>query len=335
MFILFDANTWISQVGLQSQNGAAVRFFARQHNATIAIPEVVQMEVEEVLTKRMLELRKRVEDGHRQLLPLFGQLQNLSLPSEDDVRNAVKNIIPDIDVPTRHIPLNLEAARSSMVKLMRQVPPSKKKEQFRDGVIWAHCLELLSEGDVYFISGDSDFFDNANFTKGLASELTLEMKSQSKKYNIFVKRTLDDLLGEIQIPFELSKRQIFDEMYRSRYEDMAELLDAHGFTIGESIEGNVKCFATEKADRVHFTFDLARPCQDSTKEGRKKCVLKVKGVGFVDPLTKNTSDVQLSNVRLDYPEWEPGRGARGSVYVSAHFNSLAQHHSLRIPLDSP
>ena len=69
MFILFDANTWISQVGLQSQNGAAVRFFARQHNATIAIPEVVQMEVEELLTKRMLELRKRVEDGHRQLLP--------------------------------------------------------------------------------------------------------------------------------------------------------------------------------------------------------------------------------------------------------------------------
>ena len=68
-----------------------------------------------------------------------------------------------------------------MVKLMRQVPPSKKKEQFRDGVIWAHCLELLSEGDVYFISGDSDFFDNADFTKGLASELTLEMKSQSKK----------------------------------------------------------------------------------------------------------------------------------------------------------
>ena len=63
--------------------------------------------------------------------------------------------------------------------------------------------------------------------------------------------------------------------------------------------------------------------------------LKVKGVGFVDPLTKNTSDVQLSNVRLDYPEWEPGRGARGSVYVSAHFNSLAQHHSLRFPLDSP
>jgi len=44
-------------VGLRSQNGAAVRFFARQNNATIAIPEVVQLEVEENLTKRMFDLR--------------------------------------------------------------------------------------------------------------------------------------------------------------------------------------------------------------------------------------------------------------------------------------
>ena len=333
MFILFDANTWISQVGLRSQNGAAVRFFARQHNATIAIPEVVQMEVEEILTKRMLELRKRIEDGHRQLLPLFGQLQKLPLPSEDDIRNAVKNIIPDIDVPTRHIPLNLEGARSSMIKLMREVPPSRSKEQFRDGVIWAHCLELLSEGDVYFVSEDSDFFDNADFRKGLASELILEMESKSKKHKVFLKRTLADLLEEIQMPFELGKHQIFDEIFKSCHEDIDELLNSHGFIIGDSIEGDLSYFATESADRVYFTFNLARHCQDSTPAGRQECVLKVKGVGFVDPQTKETSDMQLSNIRLDYPEWEPGGVARGSVYVSAHFNAPAQH-SLRFPLDS-
>ena len=128
MFILFDANVWISQVGLRSQNGAAVRFFALQHNATIAIPEIVQMEVEEILTKHMLGLRRKIEDSHRQLLPLFGQLQKLHLPSEEDIRKAVANIIPDFDVPTRHIPLNLDAVRSSILKLMRETPPSKRKE---------------------------------------------------------------------------------------------------------------------------------------------------------------------------------------------------------------
>ena len=59
MFILFDANVWISQVGLRSQNGAAVRHFAHRHDATIAIPEIVQLEVEEILTKHMLQLKKK------------------------------------------------------------------------------------------------------------------------------------------------------------------------------------------------------------------------------------------------------------------------------------
>lgn len=333
MFILFDANTWISQVGLRSQNGAAVRFFARQHNATIAIPEVVQMEVEENLTKHMLDHRKRIADGHRQLLPLFGQLQKLPLPSEDDIRNAVKNIIPDFDVPTRHIPLDLEAARSSMIKLMRRVPPSKNKEQFRDGVIWAHCLELLPEGDVYFVSNDSDFFENGKFEEGLASDLILEVRRKSETHKVFLKRTLRDLLDEIQMPFELSKHLIFNQVCKLHQADIDELLSSNGFTIGDTIEGDLAYFATEKSNRVYFTFDLARHCQDATQAGREGGVLKIKGVGFVDPKTKATTDVQLSNVRLDYPEWEPGGVPRGSVYVSAHFNAPTQH-TLRFPLDS-
>ena len=334
MFILFDTNTWISQVGFRSQNGAAVRFFARQHNATIAIPEVVQMEVEEILTKHMLELRKGIEDGHRQLLTLFGQLQTLTLPSEDDIRNTVKNIIPNFDVPTRHIPLNLGAARSSMIKLIRKVPPSRRKEQFRDGVIWAHCLELLAEGDVYFVSQDSDFFDNADFRKGLALELIQEMEGKSEKHKVFLKRNLADLLEEIHMPFELSKHQIFDEVYQSHHKDVDELLNLNGFTIGDNMEGDLSCFATERADRVYFMFDLRRDCQDATSAERQQCVLKVKGVGFIDPQTKEISDVQLTNIRLDYPDWEPGGAARGTVYLSAHFGAPAQH-SLRIPLDSP
>ena len=333
MFILFDTNVWISQVGLRSQNGAAVRFFALQHNATIAIPEIVQMEVEEILTKHMLGLRRKIEASHRQLLLLFGQLQKLHLPSEEDIRKAVANIIPDFDVLTRHIPLNLDAVRSSILKLMRETPPSKRKEQFRDGLIWAHCLELLSEGDVYFVSEDSDFYDNGEFKKGLASELALEMQRTSQDHQVFLKRNLSELLDEIQMPFELNKLQVFDTISESRSEEINQLLDSHGFRICDGIEGDLSYFATEKARVVYFTFDLARPCQDSTQAGRQDGVLKIKGVGFIDPLTKKTTDVQLSNILLDYPEWQPGAPARGSVFLSAHFNAPAVH-SLRFPLDS-
>ena len=101
MFILFDANVWISQLGLQSQRGAAVRYFARKQNATVVVPEIVQLEVEEKLTARMLEWRRKIEDSHRNLLPLLGRLQSIDLPSDEKIRTAVKNIIPDLDAPTR------------------------------------------------------------------------------------------------------------------------------------------------------------------------------------------------------------------------------------------
>ena len=51
MFISLDSNVWISQVGLQSKDGAAVRHFAKRHGAIVAIPEIVKLEVEEKLTK--------------------------------------------------------------------------------------------------------------------------------------------------------------------------------------------------------------------------------------------------------------------------------------------
>ena len=116
MFILFDTNVWISQLGLQSKNGGAVRYFATMRGATVVIPEVVQLEVEEKLTKHLLGLRKKIEDGHNQLLPVLpvlGKLPSLHLPTEEDIRKAVNNVIPDFDVPIRRIPFGEDAARCS------------------------------------------------------------------------------------------------------------------------------------------------------------------------------------------------------------------------------
>ena len=154
MFISLDSNVWISQVGLQSKDGAAVRHFAKRHGAIVAIPEIVKLEVKEKLTKSLLHLRQTAENGYRQLLPYMRERQPIHLPSEEDLRKAVENIIPTFEIPTRHLPCNVDVARSSMMKVIRKIPPAAdKKEEFRDGVIGAHCLELLDEGDGYLECG--------------------------------------------------------------------------------------------------------------------------------------------------------------------------------------
>ena len=332
MFILFDANVWISQLGLQSKHGAAVRYFARKQGATVVIPEIVQLEVEEVLVRRLIGMRTSIRRGYRNLLPVFGKLQSNHLPSEDDIRDKVANIIPDFDVPTLLIPFNLEAARSSMMKVVRRAPPSASKEQFRDGVIWAHCLELLGEGDVHFVSEDKDFYEQRDYEKGLADELIGEMRERSNSHEIKLFSTLESLLGRIRMPIAVDVNQLFAMVRENKEEEMQEILKANGFDLCGSLEGEVACFATEKADEVYLRFELDHSCRDTTGAGRRDGQLRVKGSGFLNPEMTVVREVTLSNVRLDYPDWKEGDPARGYISVSAHFNA-PEVHQIRVPLE--
>ena len=332
VFILFDTNVWFSQLGLQTHHGAAVRFFARQRDAIVAIPEIVELELEERLTAHLLSLRKNIEDSHRKLLPVLGKLQPLRIPSEDEVRRAVESIIPDFDIPVRRIPFNLEAARLSMMKLLSKIAPSAHSEQFRDGVIWAHCLELLEEGDVYLVSEDKAFYQERDYKKGLAKELAQEVAQVSATRKVQLKKDLSQLLDEIRMPIQLDNADLFESILQKK-EMIEDLLVSNGFDLCGRVEGEAKCFATEEAERVYMSFDLDHPCQDSTGAGRRPGELKLEGSGFLDPITKETSGVRLSRIRLEYPDWEPGDPPRGTVFVSAHVNA-PEVHQIRFPLES-
>ena len=281
MFIVFDSNVWIDQVGLQSKKGAAVRHFAKRHGAIVAIPEIVQLEVEEKLTQSLLKLRNTTEDSYLQLLPYMRKLHPIHLPSEEELRKAVANIIPTFDIPTRHLPFNVHVARSSMMKVIRKIPPSTdKREEFRDGVIWAHCLELLDEGDVYLVTEDQDFYDERNYTKGLASELADELKERSETRQVKLVPHLKDLLEEIRVPFEPDTTQIFNAIKTQRGKVVTELLTSHEFDLYGSIEGKVDCFATEDAQRVYFDFSFTQPCRDATESKRRDGKLQFKDSAF-------------------------------------------------------
>ena len=333
MFIVFDSNIWISQVGLQSTNGAAVRHFVRRRNATVVIPEVVELEVQHVLTALMLKKRKTIENLHRQLLPILGSLQALHLPSEEEIREAVAARILDIDVTTRRMSLDLTVARSSMLKVIRKQAPSRSKEQFRDGVIWAQCLELLAEGDVYLVTDDKDFYQERNYTKGLARELVAEMRACGGEGEVKLLRDLTDLLQEIRVTIDLDDGEIFQIVREGQSETIDELLTAHGFGLTEEVTGDVAYFATEKADQIYFRFDLSHPCEDVTGADRRAGVLKLKGFGFLDSETNVAREVRLSNVLLDYPDWVPDGSARGAVFLSGHANA-PQVHEVRLPLST-
>ena len=44
--------------------------------------------------------------------------------------------------------------------------PSSGREQFADGVVWAHCVELLREAQVLLVTADKAFFKDHDVRRG-------------------------------------------------------------------------------------------------------------------------------------------------------------------------
>ena len=94
----------------------------------------------------------------------------------------------------REIPMTLEAARSSYEKILSKLAPSDKNEQFRDGVIWANCIELLSESEVWLVSKDKAFYKNRKENEGPAVNLIEEAQQRPNKLRLFY--GLEELLKD-------------------------------------------------------------------------------------------------------------------------------------------
>ena len=82
MYVIFDSNIWISELGLNSTMGAAVRFFVKYKGATVVVPEVIRLETERNLKAALTKYVGELDKNHRQLLAVFGKLKELVLPDE-------------------------------------------------------------------------------------------------------------------------------------------------------------------------------------------------------------------------------------------------------------
>ena len=196
MFVVFDSNVWISECGLNSLRADEGKEFIRSRGATLAVPEVVRLEVERTLRDEMLKKKKTIEDSHRYLTTMLGNIDDVSLPTDIDVKNLVSSLIDNTEVEIKHMPLTPEAAKSSFDKILRKLQPSDRGEQFADGVIWANCLELLMEADVWLVSKDKAFFKDHEYNLGLALNLIEEANRRPNSLRLF--SGLEGLLQDVR-----------------------------------------------------------------------------------------------------------------------------------------
>jgi hypothetical protein len=274
MYVILDSNIWISELGLNSTRGAAVRFFVKNRGATVVVPEVVKLETERHLKAELTRYVTELEKNYRQLLAVFGRLKELVLPDTQAIEEKVSAVFGKCEVEILETPFTIESARSSFSRTVDKVPPSDKDQQFKDGVIWYECVRLLETDDVHLVTADKAFYKGRQYENGLAEALLLEIKDS--KHAIYVCSDLSALLQTIKSKVSINEKELVTQFWQNNRQSLERLLERNAFAVIGEPTVTVDLYITENPNCLYAEFSISYKCDDLTADERT-AVLFLKG----------------------------------------------------------
>lgn len=275
MYVVFDSNVWLSELGLASARASAARFFVKKKGAEVVVPEVIRLETEEHLRDALNQYVSEIDGNYRRLLTIFGKLKEIVLPSETDINQRVSQIIEDSKLNIVQVPFSLESARSSFLKIIHKTPPSDKDQQFKDGVMWGDCMTLLEKGDVHLVTSDKAFFQDRQYERGLSDPLAREANAYPNKLRLFP--TLSEFLKDIATEVELDNTVLADSFLQANRTAVDGLLSRNGFALTGDPLVKTNVFVTEDPDKLYIEFSIVYQCDDAISAGRADARLLVSG----------------------------------------------------------
>jgi len=330
-FVVIDTNVWISELGLNSALGSSTKFYISSTGATIALPEVIRLEVEQNYEKRLLEFKQTAETNHRQLLGAFGKLNEFTAPTDEEIHHLAKHFFDNFSLPIRPIAFSLVSAMQSLLKTINKEAPSDHDQQFKDGVIWADCLGLLDEADVHLVTTDKAFYAGRRYDGGLAKNLLRECADKPNK--LLIHSTLGSLIDGIKRPVDIDSQR-FTEAYRGFYNSTVNYADDFPFGIGELINLSTAAYITEQANlSIDFEAEFAAvPDNNSFSAGH----YTVSGSCFYDPSGQAFSNFHRTREMITYTQEGDEGETRGRQYVYAggfvNGGAREARHIVRTPL---
>jgi hypothetical protein len=333
MIVVLDTNIWLKELALNSGVGSAFRFFLKQRQARLALPEVVRLEVQHNLRALVTEAIDHVNSGNRRLLALFGSMKEIVLPNAEEIEALISGVFTGLRIEIMDVSFSLESARSSFLKTIQRVPPSDKTQEFKDGVLWADCLRLLEQDDVLFASHDKAFCASREYGKGLAENLLDELKSKAKQLTFT--HSIAGVLAHVQTEIHIDKAW-FASVVRERAHSGADgLLSRAGTEVSGEPRVRWELFATENPELLYFTYDIEIPCTDLTGAGRTNIRLLLDGTGTFRPQPPEIAEARTGAETLTFTNVDGTVGQLKNIYAIG--NVVIGHrtitHAVRHRLD--
>lgn len=333
MIVIFDTNIWKSNLYLRSPAAAALRFYLRNSNATVYLPEVIELEIRHHLKSDLLSHRSKVKSSYDRLLAIFGEMRELVVPSDSEIESFVQDSIDGMGFKLEKIPFDFEAARRSMLRTIEKKPPSHNSQQFKDGVLWEHCKRALDDDDVAFVTDDKAFFQESAPAMGLSLALRGELPASEHSLTIF--NSLQDLLAEIRSPLEIDDDVISSAVNLELADQIHPFLERFNFVLGQG-KFAASYYATEDP-KVLFTEIKAKyDCNDLTPMKRTNSVLKLECTASFEPSNRVFSAFKIDELILSFNDEDGSPVERQNHYITLDAGFIGHRlvkHSIREQLE--
>jgi hypothetical protein len=236
------------------------------------------------------------------------------LPDPSAIEAKVKDIFGSLGVEVLDVPFSLSSARSSFLKTIDKVPPSDKSQQFKDGVLWADCVNLLDRDDVCLVTGDKAFFQDREYTKGLSR--TLAAESDPAKHRLSLLSSLTELVRDLRVDVAIEEDLLVQSHLAKNLQAIDGMLTRNGFVLGERLCFSKTLYSTEDPSALYVEFSMAFEAKEIVGDGRGDGVLTLVGDGTYD-----TNRHTFANLRDlgDTLRFQQGDGTQSEVRNASAF----------------
>jgi hypothetical protein len=325
MIVVFDTNIWLSHLGMRSPAASAIRFFLKQNDYRLALPEVIRLEVEANLQDKLMKFIEGIKDSHEQLLTVFGALREVVLPSQSDVQKLLPQLFDSIGVKLIEVPFSLESARSSFLKTIHKVQPSNNSQQFKDGVLWADCIALLDTDDVTLVTADQAFYSGHKFENGLAKNLQYE--ADQCKHKIRVVHNLAMLMESLPKLIVFDDDSLVQVVLQKAETTIADMVTKNGYEVGETVSVERSVFATEDASVLFFECAILIGCEDLL-DAQSPAILRLEADGLYTPENSTFSDVGMLEASFKFLDFDGLPVERKGAFLRAE-GAVLGHRTVR------
>jgi hypothetical protein len=195
-YVLLDSNVWISERLLQSALGAALLHAVTKDGGMIALPEIVEREVN---GKLLEEAERQVGQAQKALQYLRQTSQrkiDAVIPERAIIERGVQERWGQLTGRIQRLDFTFDHAKAALVRILAKTPPcGKENEQFRDCCIWECALVLAADAPVHLVSNDYAFYQGGKRDAGMAQPLAKE--AEGRKHSIALYPDLDGFLSSL------------------------------------------------------------------------------------------------------------------------------------------